>query len=91
MSNIRQSDSVRAGDAQKEGLTMTIDDARRDYSPTRYEKFRHEFWLVIARCLPKSLIYACALVLGSKANTGKWKDDPELTLLEAYKRFWQPN
>jgi hypothetical protein len=28
---------------------MTTDDATHDYTPTRYERFRHEFWLVIAR------------------------------------------
>jgi hypothetical protein len=65
----------------------TIYDA--SHEPTRYEKFRHNFWLGIARCLPRDLIYACALVLGSKANTGPYKDDPDLTLLEAHRRFWQ--
>jgi hypothetical protein len=64
----------------------TLDDAS---TPSRRDRFRHEFWLVIARALPKSLIYACAVVLGSKANTGRYANDPDLTLLEAYRRFWQ--
>lgn len=61
--------------------------------PSRRERFRHEFWLIIARALPRSLVYACAVVLGSHANCGKWRDDDvnELKLVDAYRRWWQPN
>jgi hypothetical protein len=72
----------------------TTDDARQnEYVPSRYERFRHEFWLIIARCLPRSLLYAAAIVVGSHANTGKWRDDDvnELKLVDVYRRWWHPN
>jgi hypothetical protein len=73
------------------GLSMTIDDAIPERPLSRREQFNSWFWLAIARHLPRDLIYACAVVLGSHANTGRFQDDPNLPLLEAYRRWWQPN
>ena len=46
-------------------------------------------WFSFVRCLPKKLIYFCAMQLGAEVTTGKYSNTvvPELTLMDAIKRF----
>jgi len=56
-------------------------------------KFKMNFWLWFVKKLPKKLIYFAAIHLGVKTTTGKYRKTivPELTLMNAIKRFGQDN
>jgi hypothetical protein len=51
----------------------TIADAIPDRTLSRRERFNNAFWMAIARRLPRDLVYACAVVLGSHSTSGKWR------------------
>jgi hypothetical protein len=54
---------------------MTTDDATLNRTLSRSERFNSWFWLTIARHLPRNLVYACGVVMGSRANTGRFRHD----------------
>ncbi len=48
-----------------------------------------KFWLWLARCMPRKLIYWCAIVLLAEATTGENSnvEVPSLTILDALKSW----
>lgn len=61
----------------------------------KYEinKLKENFWHFIPKLLPRKLIYFSSIHLGAKVTTGKHSNTivPDLTFLEAIKRFGDDN